>query len=539
MSTPSQEATKELIAKKRAEVLARMAKMGIPTSANASSVRPPPAIVAAAPAPAVSNTSSLHASIAATRARIEARMKAQGLGSASSNSSSTKPTALPTELHPMLSSDIKPTRGVPLPRVSSIKANQRVQPQPKRMKIEHEVPAAFVDPQKNPYFDPHLGGQRSAMPKQRRHAKKFQFARPGRFIEQADRVRAEQKVEKLKAEIAERAEKARLEDEVLDMTAIRPPEPPAVEWWDAPLLSADSYTGSTYKIEGTDSPITIYVQHPVPIEPPQSILASGSAPSQLILTKKERKKIRRQRREEQQRDHRDKVMVGLLPPDPPKVKLANFMRILANQSVPDPTRLEAEVRKQVEARQIKHQEDNKARQLTKEQRHAKWDARLQAEEDKGLVSAVFRVKKLSHAQHKFKVVVNAREWKMTGIAVVCPQMSVVIVEGSGKAVKAYKKLMLRRIDWTDSQPTLETSEDKQLPVTGDPDAEPVDYSDNECYLIWQGSIDVRRFSQFNMRTCATESGAKNWLAQAGAESFWQLAMQFDPHDGITLLNTLV
>ncbi|ORX74830.1 PRP3-domain-containing protein [Linderina pennispora] len=516
MSTPSQEATKELIAKKRAEVLARMAKMGIPTSAGTSSVRPPPA---AAESSTTSSAPSLHASIAATRARIEARMKAQGIGASSVRASSSKSAAIPTELHPMLSGDIKSTRGVPMPRISSIKANQRVQPQPKRMKIEHEAPVAFADPQKNPYFDPHLGGQRSAMPKQRRHAKKIHFARPGRFIEQGDRVRAEQKLEQLKAEIAERAEKARLEDEVLDTTAIRPPEPPTVEWWDAPLLSTDTYTGSTYRLEGAESPITVYVQHPVPLEPPQSILAGGG-------------------REEQQRDHRDKVMVGLLPPDPPKVKLANFMRILANQSVPDPTRLEAEVRKQVEARQIRHEEDNKARQLTKEQRHAKWEAKLQSEEEKGLVSAVFRIKKLSHAQHRFKVAVNAREWRMTGIAVVCPQMSVVIVEGSGKAVKAYKKLMLRRIDWADSQPTLETSEDKQ-PVADDPDSEPVDYSDNDCFLIWQGSIDARKFTQFNMRTCTTESGAKNWLAQAGAESFWQLAVQFDPHDSITLLNTLV
>jgi hypothetical protein len=37
-----------------------------------------------------------------------------------------------------------------------------------------------------------------------------------------------------------------------------------------------------------------------------------------MLTKKERKKIRKLKRAENLQDHRDRVAMGLIPPDPPK-----------------------------------------------------------------------------------------------------------------------------------------------------------------------------------------------------------------------------
>ncbi|KAI8325368.1 PRP3-domain-containing protein [Martensiomyces pterosporus] len=566
MAQQNQDEVSALIAKKRAEVLARIAKMNLP-SGNAS-VHPPPQLQAslpAVPSPAATagTAPSLQETIAATRARIEARMRSQGLAKASQPpssqpSSQPSPAAQPpttstgtAELHPMLRDDFKPFssgKGKPgqvaIPRISSIKANQRKPPQ-KRMKIEHEIPASFADPEKNPYFDPFLGGQRSAEPRQRKHGKQFQFVRPGRYVEQADKLRAEARLEKLKAEIEERAAKAKLEDEVLDVSAIRPAEPPEVEWWDAPFLVGNAYdlVPDKAKLEGPDSLVTIYVQHPVPIEPPEPICNASSAPSQLILTKKERKKVRRQRRLEQQREHREKVMLGLLPPDPPKLRLSNFMRILANQSVPDPTRLEAEVRRQVQARQSKHEADNQARKLTKEQRREKIEAKMEAEEKKGLVCAVFRVSNLTHPQHRYKVSINAKQHNLTGVALACPQMSLVIAEGSAKAVKAYKKLMLRRIDWTDSQPKLEshsgTAAGSSEHEQGEEEGAQADYSDNECHLVWQGELDERRFKFFKLRVCPTESQAKSWLASAKCDSFWQLAKQYSSSDSITALNQLV
>ncbi|KAJ2889251.1 U4/U5/U6 small nuclear ribonucleoprotein prp3 [Coemansia asiatica] len=583
MSPPTQEEINALVAKKRAEVLSRMASMNIPVSApGARPMRPntaaqqqsfqipqiagqrpmarpvrPAANLNRPAAPVSLNTASLQDTIAAAKARIEAKLHSQGVRpppmaaaataataatAASTNlppqTSSAAPAILsnsqPTELHPMLRADFKSlsskTARPVMPRISSVKANQRKE-EPKRLKIEHEVPASFTDPQKNPYMDPNLGRYTKIEPRQRKHGKKFQFVRPGRYVEQAEKLRAEVKVEQLKAEIRERAAKARLEEEVLDVSAIRPMEPPVIEWWDAPFLREDSY-GSGFRLDGPESLVTIYVQHPVPLQPPSSITSSESAASKIFLTQKERKKIRRQRRMEQQREHREKVMLGLLPPDQPKLRMSNFMRIMANQSVPDPTKLEAEVRKQVQARVEKHEAENRANKLTREQRAEKLEAKAKNEETKGIVSVLFRVRSLRHPQHRYKVSVNARQMHLTGTALVCPGISIVLVEGAEKFIKAYKKLLLRRIDWTEQEGALPAGSDAAGSDAVDADAVDADAldADNECHLVWQGQVQERRFKEFRIRDCPTETQAKNWLAGAGCEALWRLAKQLDPEN---------
>ncbi|KAJ2375103.1 U4/U5/U6 small nuclear ribonucleoprotein prp3 [Coemansia sp. RSA 2607] len=524
--------------------------MNIPT--GASGVRPQMPVPLQRPPVLASPTppASIHDTIAATRARIEAKLNSQGITSSGSSIrplsvNAPAPPKQPTELHPALRADFKALGNKAvrpaIPRVSSVKANQRKE-EPRQLKIEHEVPASFTDPAKNPYLDPSIGRHLKVEPRQRKRGKRLQFARPGRFIEQADKMRAEAKVEQLKAEIREKAAKARLDDIILDSNAIRPSEPPTIEWWDAPFLSEASYgtDSSSYKLDGPDSLISIYIQHPVPIPPPESITSTETAPSKVILTERERKRIRRQRRMEQQREHRDKVMLGLLPPDQPKLTMSNFMRIMANQSVPDPTKLEAEVRKQIQARVEKHQAQNKANKLSKEQRAKKAEEKVAAEENKGIVSVAFRIDKLKHPQHRYKVSVNARQMHLTGAAIVSPEMSVVVVEGADKFVRAYKKLMLRRIDWTDSQSHLDDPEnsdsgdneraDDNDQKLQDEDTSTLDLSNNHCYLVWQGQVEQRRFKGFAMRNCPTDRQAKNWLAGAGCDSIWQLAKQFNPDD---------
>ncbi|KAJ2783075.1 U4/U5/U6 small nuclear ribonucleoprotein prp3 [Coemansia javaensis] len=515
MAQQGAEDVSALIARKRAEVLSRIASLNLPAVPARPAVPP--------------QAGSVQSAIAEARARIEARLKSQGaLGTAPAS-------VQPEVLHPMLRGDYKEAgsgrkrqRVAALPRISSVKANQKKEPA--QLRIEHEVPEAFADPEQNPYFDPALGGRRTAGPSARRHNKQFQFVRPGRYVEQAEKQRAEAKLEQLKAEIEERAAKARLEEEVLDVNAVRPAEPPAVEWWDAPFLGGggDSYDVERAVLAGPDSLVTLYVQHPVPVEPPGPIRDTGSAPTQLMLTQRERKKIRRQRRLEQQREQREKVMLGLLPPEQPRLKMSNFMRIMANQSVPDPTRLEAEVRRQVQARLAKHEADNEARRLTPDQRREKRLAKTAADEQRGLVAAAFRVGRLAHPQHCYKVSVNAQQMHLTGTAIATPQMGLVVVEGSAKNVKAYKKLMLRRIDWT-AQPgggagaAAEGEEQEEASAAAD-------YAGNECHLIWQGDIEARRFTQFRLRTCPTELQGKRRLAAAGCEALWQLAKQFNPDD---------
>jgi U4/U6 small nuclear ribonucleoprotein PRP3 len=109
----------------------------------------------------------------------------------------------------------------------------------------------------------------------------------------------------------------------------RPP-PPEAEWWDQPLLPNKRYVDiadlgiGNLNIRTDDSPITIYIQHPIAIPAPGD--KNGVALKPQMLTKKERKKIRKLKRAENLQDHRDRVAMGLIPPDPPKgVSLLPFL----------------------------------------------------------------------------------------------------------------------------------------------------------------------------------------------------------------------
>jgi U4/U6 small nuclear ribonucleoprotein PRP3 len=70
-----------------------------------------------------------------------------------------------------------------------------------------------------------------------------------------------------------------------------------------------------------------------------------------MLTKLERKKLRRQTRNEAQKETQEKIRLGLQPPPEPKVRMANLMRVLGNEAVQDPTKVEAHVRAQMAKRQ--------------------------------------------------------------------------------------------------------------------------------------------------------------------------------------------
>ena len=145
---------------------------------------------------------------------------------------------------------------------------------------------------------------------------------------------------------------------------------------------------SNSKIHSEDSPINMYIQHPIKIPAPGEKDKPSLKP--VMLTKKEQKKMRKQRRQQELQDHRDRVKMGLIPPDPPKVRLANLMKVLTNDAIQDPTRVEARVRREVAMRKHNHDKMNAERKLKDEQRRAKVETKKAEEEKKGLVGAVFR-----------------------------------------------------------------------------------------------------------------------------------------------------
>ena len=167
-----------------------------------------------------------------------------------------------------------------------------------------------------------------------------------------------------------------------------------------------------------------------------------------MLTKKEQKKMRKQRRQAEQQDKRDRQRMGLIPPDPPKVRLANLMKVLTSDAVQDPTRVEARVRREVAMRKHNHEKMNAERKLTDDQRREKLEAKKSNEERKGLVGAIYRVKTLSDPSHRFKVRKNAEQLNLTGLVIFHPSFSMVYIEGAAKLMRQYRKLMLQRIHWT-------------------------------------------------------------------------------------------
>ncbi|KAJ1549718.1 hypothetical protein HK405_002566, partial [Cladochytrium tenue] len=299
-------------------------------------------------------------------------------------------------------------------------------------------------------------------------------------------------LEKLKADIAATVKRAGMDVE-LDLVSdlsVRTIPPPAVEWWDLPLVGPDgTYDIFDFESEIADEHITNLVQHPVPIQPPAEL--GPPPPKPLMLTKRERKKLRRQRRLEAQREKQAKIRLGLLPPEQPKVKISNLMRVLGTEAVQDPTRVEAAVRAQARARQLKHERHNAENKLTKEQRRERTRLRLLENTHVVVQSAVFRVRDLSRPQHRFKVDINATQLQLTGVVLEHAGCNLVVVEGGNKGVNRYKKLMLRRIDWSEASAAGDDGAVAAATAAG-----PLEKKPNSCVVVWEGKIKRRLFQGF-------------------------------------------
>jgi U4/U6 small nuclear ribonucleoprotein PRP3 len=108
-----------------------------------------------------------------------------------------------------------------------------------------------------------------------------------------------------------------------------------------------------------------------------------------------------------------------------------------------------------------------------------------------------------------KVRANVEELLLTGCAVLPDTPSIgacelVIGEGGPKAVNKFKKLMLRRMKWSDG-------------AGGDAGPEP-------CALIWEGTIAQPNFKSFTLeRQHKSELAIRKFLQPKNAESWWDLA----------------
>ena len=74
----------------------------------------------------------------------------------------------------------------------------------------------------------------------------------------------------------------------------------------------------------------------------------------------------------------------------PQVRMSNLMRVLGNEAVQDPTKIEAHVRAQMAKRQKEHQDANAARKLTAEQRKEKKISKIKEDTSSEVHVAIYR-----------------------------------------------------------------------------------------------------------------------------------------------------
>jgi U4/U6 small nuclear ribonucleoprotein PRP3 len=396
-------------------------------------------------------------------------------------------------------------------------------------------PLGFSSAQDGPRTNPYLDASNAPTGKAR-ESRQLIFNQKGKYIQQANALRRQAALEEMKKRIADQARKVGLEEDRAVEKAYVVEAPPELEWWDEGLIDGKDYSAipQSLKISTPDSIITLYIQHPVAIEPPQDKLVPEPKP--MYLTPKEQQKLRRQRRMMELKEKQAKIRLGLEPAPPPKVKKSNLMRVLGEEAVKDPTAVEARVNREIAERFDKHMQSNDERKLTKEERAEKLVANQAKDAAKGIHVLVFKIGSLANGQHRYKIGINATQNGLSGVCIMHPKFSLVIVEGGEHSVNNYKKLMLRRIDWTESLPSREKDAANAAAANTsgaaavrdwlkgeDENGQLRDLSANKCVLVFEGESKMPAFKKWGSKVCETDGEAREFLSHRKMDNFWTQA----------------
>lgn len=298
-------------------------------------------------------------------------------------------------------------------------------------------------------------------------------------------------------------------------------EPPEIEWWDEDFVDKD--------VDLNPNVHDLVVQ-PILIEGPRKKLERK--PFVIPLTSKEHKKARRIRRAREHEEKTQKIRLGLEPAPGPKLTKQNFMRVMPDEAIKNPTYVENLVNQQIEQRLAEHEERNASRQLSKEDRLKKTKEQAEKNAKMGLKQMVFRILLGTEApyqvaqKHKFLLQKNAEQWHdITGVCLVGPRFALLFVEGGEKSTRAYKHLVLTRIKWleilSERNDIPDGMTEKQLKKM----IQIPRGKDETCTLLFEGEIRKRKFpkkwggvrdapSVGVMRTNLEKFGLESFLAQA-------------------------
>ncbi|KAM0797966.1 putative U4/U6 small nuclear ribonucleoprotein [Usnea florida] len=518
-------ANKPDVSKIMADARARAAAVAARLKAGTNGVTPAPPLSSygAASSASSSKLEQIKARVAATMAKTS--------GSSDQRSGSLlSPTArggLGTQLHPALmdntAQEFRPSKSK---QAVQSKADQTS----KAGKAKKQLDLSLPDPtltRNQPFFDASLGSHTATL--KARNRRELAFNAKGKYIQQGAALRRQRALEEMKMRIAATSKKALEKGDPSEKNFIIL-APPEIEWWDENIVKGKDYgsvgdDGSGFDMNSPDSIITRYVQHPVLLEPPS--VNQMPAPRPMFLTPKEQAKLRRQKRMENLKEHQTKVRLGLLPPDPPKVKLKNMMRVLGEDAVKDPTAVEAKVNREIAERSQKHNQMNEDRKLTKEEKNEKLEQKKTQDAAKGIYLSVYKIDSLANGRHLFKVNKNAEQMSGTGLCLSSPAFSLVLFESGEHSVKAYKKLMLNRIDWTENSiPAVREGNQKARAAwleSLDAEGNLKDLSANKITLLFEGQQKDRAFRKWGSKSVESDKEAMDVLARAKMENFWTQA----------------
>ncbi|KAK5084489.1 U4/U5/U6 small nuclear ribonucleoprotein prp3 [Lithohypha guttulata] len=434
-------------------------------------------------------------------------------------------------LHPALQENFQSDR------LNKGKQDQLKKKQEEQKKAQLDLSGPSLEELKaNPYFDTSISVKNASG--KGRVTRQLVFNQQGKYIAQAAALRRQAQLEDMKKRIAERARQAGIDEDLDTEKAFLVPKPPEIEWWDEGLVDGSSYdvidNPRNLKIDTPDSIITIYIQHPVLIEPPQEKIVPAAKP--MFLTAKEQAKLRRQRRMADLKEKQAKIRLGLEPPPPPKVKKSNLMRVLGEQAIQDPTAVEARVNREIAERKETHEEANEERKLTKEERVEKLEKQQTEDAAKGIHVRVYKIDSLANGKHRFQVQKNAEQHALTGVCIMHPRFNLVVVEGGEHSIRAYDKLMQNRVKWQEMEAHSSVREgNKEAQAkwldAEDENGELKDLSANRCDLIFSGEEKRRAFRKWlGARVCETDAQARDVLSRARMDSFWTVAKNWKKDD---------
>jgi len=279
----------------------------------------------------------------------------------------------------------------------------------------------------------------------------------------------------------------------------------------------------------------------------------------VFFTEKERKRIRSLRRQEKEKDKQEKIRLGLLEPDPPKLKFNNFMRILGDSAVQDPSQVEKLVRKAYEERYKKMMIENEKNKLTKEQKGEKIRKKFERDIKKDCTACLFKIPDLYDRKIKYKIDKNAQQLYLTGVCIANKRSNMdriptfIYVEGGPLALKKYKNLLLRRIKWgqkdnnseknvdnlNENDENLDDENELKINIDKNVNTNIADENNNvkkdsmelknskDCMLVWEGTLKKRSFEKWKLMEVTSEIRARKILSDKGMEHYWNLLLYYN------------